>query len=137
MSKKVQEYNLTVGEEVTSWCTKCKEMQPHRVKEVTQGRIPRVICLVCNGEHLYRPNPPKSKTKKKKKQEEDNPWKDLISQYDENKAIPYSIDGIYEKDDLIKHHKFGFGIVLELIDSTKMEVAFEDKKRILVYNIQK
>jgi hypothetical protein len=125
----------TPGEEIYSWCTKCRDMRLHKVKAIAEGRSTRVICLVCDGEHNFRGQPPKSKKPKKKSDDSDaNPWKELVAEVQEDRIIQYSINGNFDEGEFIKHHRYGLGVVTDVIDSTKIVIAFEDKKRIMVCN---
>jgi len=132
--------DLKPGDEVQSWCTKCREMRLHNVKALVEGKVPRVICRTCDGEHNFRPNPPKSKQKgtaksrRKKGEAEPNPWKELMVDADISKARDYTIHERFAGKEVMNHRKYGIGIVIEVLDATKMAVAFEDKRRILVCN---
>ena len=55
--------SLKVGGEVSSWCTRCREMRDHQIELMEKDRPKRVVCKVCKGSHLYRPQPPKSRTR--------------------------------------------------------------------------
>src|SRR5450432_1434984 len=45
---------LKPGDEVDSWCTKCKMDLMHRIIAMQNGSIIRVECRTCNGHHNYR-----------------------------------------------------------------------------------
>jgi len=127
--------NMSPGEEVNSWCTKCREIRLHKVKAVAPGRVPRVICIVCDGEHNFRPQPPKTKrTKKKTTLNEPNPWKELTENMIDKKTIPYTIHDSFIEGEFVDHQRYGLGVVTEILDSNKLVIAFEDKKRIMVCN---
>ena len=126
---------LKPGDEAQSWCTKCREMRLHKVKALVPGKVPRVICVVCDGEHNFRPQPPKStRSKKRSKADEPNPWKELTTDVREDRIIPYSISESFGEGDFIQHRRYGLGVVTEVLDASKMIVAFEDKKRVMVCN---
>lgn len=122
------------GDEVDSWCTKCREMRLHNVKAIPEGRAVRVICRTCDGEHNYRPQPPKSKRTKKTAKVVRNPWAELVVNVREDRVVPYTISGSFGEGDFLQHKKYGLGVVTELYDAHKMSVAFEDKLRIMVCN---
>ena len=50
---------------------------------------------------------------------------------DEERAIPYDIDGKFKAGDLVKHPVFGFGVVKTVIVPNKMEILFRDGKKML------
>ena len=48
------------GSTVDSWCTKCKLVLAHTVEAMVEGKITRVHCNTCRGQHAYRPDAPRS-----------------------------------------------------------------------------
>lgn len=126
---------LSAGDEVQSWCTKCRMMRLHKVKALVPGKPSRVVCVVCDGEHNFRAEPPKSRRNKKRPKNNDmNPWKDLTADVDDSNVQPYSIGKVFGEGDFIRHRRFGLGVVTEVLDPNKMLVAFEDKQRVMVCN---
>ncbi len=61
-------------------------------------------------------------------------WKKYITQVDTSQAKNYSIHDRYEKGDLISHEKFGLGIVCKILTPKKMEVFFEDGRKLMAMN---
>jgi hypothetical protein len=131
MAEKAQ---LRAADEVRAWCSKCGELRLSRVKAITPKRAPRVICMTCDKESTYRQEPPKTRRKKTASKPDPNPWAERTANVREDRIIPYTISGSFAKDDFLQHKKYGLGVVLELLDSSKMVVAFEDKKRVMVCN---
>lgn len=133
-----QNSQLKVGDEVVSWCTKCLEMKDHIVRALRPDKPARVICTCPEQkERNYRPNPPKSKTSRRKKQPvvEKNPWPELNEKHTASAATrPYTIHQSFFEGEALQHRRYGLGFVIEVLDSTKMVVAFEDKKRTMVCN---
>jgi hypothetical protein len=43
----------------------------------------------------------------------------------------YSVGASFKEGDLIRHKKFGDGVVLRVIDAAKVEVLFRDETRTL------
>jgi hypothetical protein len=139
------------GDELMSWCTKCKEMHLHRIKAVdAKGKPARVICTCPEErERNYRPDPPKvgrtssstssstkapTKRASKKSAEDPHQWEKLYKEADASKSRDYLMSEHFYKEDLIQHKTFGPGIVTEILDAHKMVVVFEDKTRIMVFN---
>lgn len=152
MSLTVQHF-FKPGEEVESWCSKCKDMRRHKVKAVAPGRPVRVICITCTSEHNYKEEPPgtkkekdpsapaakKTKSRKEKDSAEDyirqwQQWRETHSSDKLERARPYQLTSSFQKDEILKHSKFGPGYVKEILDAHKMIVCFEDKQRIMIYN---
>lgn len=126
------------GDEVDAWCGKCNDMKLHKIKALPPGKDPRVICIVCTSEHNFREQPSKAQPAarpraKKTKVEEHNPWQELTSKF-VGDGKPYSISDHFDQGDFIQHHRYGLGVVTEILDTSKIVVAFEDKKRVMVCN---
>ncbi len=142
------------GDEVMSWCTKCKEMHLHNVKAVGADGIPaRVICTCTEKrERNFRPDPPKAAGEKRSssssstasaapkrasKKVVESPqvqWQKLIDGTNREKSRTYEMNAQFAQGDLLDHSKFGPGVVTELLDAHKMVVVFEDKTRIMIFN---
>lgn len=133
--------DMKAGDEIDAWCNKCKDMKLHKIRALVPGKDPKVVCLVCDSEHNYRAQPstvaPAATARpraKRVKAEEHNPWQELVAKVAEDKIKPYGVSLEFYQDDFIQHHRYGLGVVTEILDTSKMVVAFEDKKRIMVYN---
>lgn len=74
-----------------------------------------------------------------KPQTEDD-WRALLKEAKQSGAadsVPeYRISDSYKEGDLIKHPLFGLGVVSKTITKRKMEVIFEDDKKLLAMNIE-
>jgi hypothetical protein len=58
-------------------------------------------------------------------------WQRLRPNMDSSKALNYSMDGVYCVRNLIKHPLFGLGVVQRSIGDHKIEVLFEEGKKIM------
>ncbi len=151
MTKKV----ISAGDEIDSYCTTCKFVLAHRVVAVVDGKPEKVICKTCGKRHKYRPNPPKSRTnksksrtrttlsasenetttKRKKRKTKKDPaskWEELLAKKSVSHAKMYSMDGLFDQDDVIEHEIFGYGLVIEIRAEGKMEVLFKEGSKLLV-----
>lgn len=150
MSEKV----ISAGDEVDSYCTTCQIVLAHRVVAVVEGKPEKVICKTCGKRHKYRPNPPKSRTKKtstssgttktktatkkrtartRKTKDPAVVWEELLAEREGAEVKMYSMDGVFNKDDIIEHKKFGRGLVKEIQIEGKMEVLFKEGTKLLVF----
>jgi hypothetical protein len=142
MSEKV----LAVGDEIDSWCTKCKLMLAHTIQAMTDGTIEKVVCKTCKGKHKYRPKPPKSRTKKAKKsttkkkvtrRRKKDPaviWEEALEGKDMSQSRTYAMDAVFATDEVLEHPTFGVGLITEVRAEGKMEVLFKDGPKLLVCN---
>ena len=129
------------GDEVDSKCTKCKMMLAHTIVAMVGDAIARVKCNTCGGEHAYRPPPSASEATAKRRRAERKAgdksapaaagdYQGLVKGRDLSSAAAYSPSMELSRNDVIKHPKFGVGLVTELREGNK---AFPEGGRILVY----
>lgn len=132
---------VEVGTDITSWCTKCREMREHIIAIVDDKRPKRVTCKTCQGNHLYRPQPPKSRTKSTSKRSaravETMGWEDLMAAADLDMVQPFGITKPFVVGDVMNHSAFGIGIVIREVDEFKIQVSFQDNVRLLACNRKK
>ncbi len=127
-----------VGKDVDSWCTKCKLVLAHTVEAVVNGRITRVHCNTCGGQHAYRAKAPGTTagrtTRTRKAAEPKVPdYAALLRGRDPAKAKPYATTERFAEGDLINHATFGVGLVTLRKDVNKIEVVFADGPKVLVH----
>ena len=148
-----QKKTTSVGDEVESGCTRCKEETIHRVVAMMEGTPHLVICTRCWGQHRYRPLAEakgKIKSQSTRLQARDlvnakmvpsSQPKELLEEWEnhlENAASlqPESYDqsGSYETGQGLEHPIYGLGFVRKVIGGTKMEVIFKREVKLLVMN---
>lgn len=126
-----------VGKEVDSWCTKCKLMLGHTIEAVVNGRITRVHCNTCRGQHAHRANPPGTSAARPRAKRDTEPkppnYANLLKGRDPAKARPYATTERFAQGDLINHSVFGVGLVTALKDVNKIEVVFSDGPKVMVH----
>jgi Zn ribbon nucleic-acid-binding protein len=144
MSKKI-----TAGAEVDAWCTKCKLDLNHRIIAMEGDAIKRVECLTCRGHHNYRrpksADPP-AKAKKKRAtaastrkarvtaaQEAHQTWEKAIMGRSPSAFTAYRISERFKAGQLLRHKKFGDGVVAAVMEDGKVSVLFEDGAKTLVH----
>ena len=129
-----------VAQILETQCTKCKLPLTHTVVlHNAEGIVERVQCRTCGSEHKYHPEKKKAakkavkkpRAKKTKKPTAADIFEQLAEKFQEKKPVPYTMEGSYKADDVIKHKTFGKGIVTG-VSYQKMDVAFADAPRMLV-----
>ena len=133
-----------VAQILETQCTKCKLLLTHTVVlHNSKGIVERVQCRTCGSEHKYHPEKKKAAKKaakkpakkpraaKTKKPDAAAIFEQLAAKFQDNKPVPYTMQGSYKTDDVIDHKTFGKGIVTG-ISYQKIEVAFADAPRLLV-----
>jgi len=140
--------------EVDSFCTKCRLVLNHRIIAMV-GTTPRKVeCSTCGSHHLYRPNPPGVRAERPVKSgagvseprsarvshvtraeaarlDRERVWEKATS----GKAVTdfrrYAVTATFREGDLVRHSKFGEGLVTRIVDASKVEVMFKDETRML------
>lgn len=154
---------LRAGGEVDSWCTKCKLVLNHRVIAMVGGTPVRVECSTCGSHHNFRARAPGEKAPPKEgvttrssasssagprstrgssltkamqaAAEREKSWEKAVSGKAVNDFKAYRVDQIFSEGDLIRHKKFGDGIVTRILDPKKVEILFKDEARTLAQGL--
>ena len=141
-------HTVAVGQDVDSWCTRCKLILAHTVESMIGGQITRVHCNTCRSQHAYRPHPPgehpaarradrpavqraAGETPRAKRVDE---YATLLSGRDTGSARAYATQDRFAPNDLIVHPTFGLGVVRMLKDRTKIDVLFRDGMKTLLHS---
>jgi len=156
--------NHKPGGEVDAWCTSCRADRLHRIIAVVNGQPKKVECLSCKGHHLFRAtqaqkdaaaahkraskgdssSAPVSRASRAsaatapRKREEDHvaTWEKAIAGQPFDAFKPYRIDRTFSKGELLRHSKFGEGVVATILDANKCEVLFREGMKTLAQSIQ-
>jgi len=126
------------GDNIISWCTKCKLILDHTVVALVEELPKKVKCNTCNGRHIFRAEEPVKKTKAKStRKPKVTPYEAFraeLSEEDLSHARKYVIKGNFKKDQVIEHTRFGIGLVSSVILKTRIEVLFEEGEKLLIQN---
>jgi hypothetical protein len=122
------------GENIASYCTKCKINLDHAIVAMTGETIAKVKCKTCGSVHKFRnpADPPKVRTPRVKKVKIDAAvatWEAGMAEA-RGKEHVYSMGAKYRIGDVVDHHTFGKGIVRKLY-MNKCDVLFKDKERLM------
>lgn len=146
----------TVAGEVDAYCTRCKLDLSHRVISMVEDRVHKVECLTCGGHHLYRaPRTAgaakgRSSTAAKKRgakgkrataataaaraaAEQRQQWEQAIMGRPAEAFTTYSMKAVLAEGQLLRHGKFGDGVVTAVRTDQKVTVLFEGGERTLVH----
>ncbi len=144
---------VAVGKDVEAVCRKCGEVW-HVIVSVEDGKITKVQCKECMAYHRYKPpegeaavdaratkkKAAKKKTTKKTTRKKTAKKKSKV--YDEPMVEPdlsrpirlYKITDTYTPGDRVEHPKFGQGVVEVVPGPGKMNVFFEDGRKVLAHS---
>ncbi len=152
---------LKAGGEVDSWCTKCKLVLNHRIIAMVGPNPVRVECSTCGSHHNFRARAPGEKapsagttrvvgsggssgprstrmTVSKAQQaalEREKTWEKAIAGKGVHDFRQYKVSETVAEGDLVRHTKFGDGVVTRILDPKKVEVLFKDEPRTLAQNL--
>ncbi len=143
---------LRVAGEVDSWCTRCRLILNHRIVSMKSGKAHQVECLTCRSQHLWRPNTPGDRapasgtgaTERARPASasgraprvtaaarHEQTWEHALNGRGVHEFKAYNVGGSFQQGDLVRHKKFGDGVVTRVIDGHKVEVLFRDEARTL------
>ncbi len=143
---KKEDVKPAAGRDIDAWCSRCKTDLGHTIVAMIDTTVAQVRCNTCGGTHRYRSGEPtvkKAATGKRKptkasikaaamavERAKERFLKRLVTM-DTSEAINYSPRLNPERGDLIRHVKFGLGIV-ERVANDKANVSFEVGEKLLV-----
>lgn len=144
---------LSVGDNIDSYCLKCKLVLAHVILFKVDGVVNRVKCKTCGAEHKYRATVPGLKkaaavripgaARGRKPAAAKVTVNDAPLQWDlksrnkppETSIRDYDVKDTFKVNQVINHPVFGVGFV-EKVDSDKsIFVLFSDKVRLMGMNI--
>jgi hypothetical protein len=155
---------LRVAGEVDSWCTRCRLILNHRIVSMKSSRPYQVECLTCRAQHLWRPNPPGERSERPGERSaragdqtgngdrsrssatrstrphaalrHEQRWEQAIAGHAVLEFKPYEVAATFQEGELLRHKKFGDGVVTRVIDAHKVEVLFRDEARTLAQGMR-
>ena len=148
---------LRVAGEVDSWCTRCRLILNHRIVSMKSGKAHQVECLTCRSQHLWRPNAPGDRpaasgagaTERARPASagaraprvtaaarHEQTWEHALNGRGVHEFKAYNVGGSFQQGDLVRHKKFGDGVVTRVIDGHKVEVLFRDEARTLAQGME-
>ena len=136
---------LKPGENVDSWCGKCKLILAHTIEAMAGKKPARVNCNTCKTQHVYKPYAPGAGSRQPRQTEAGGSrgfqagrarasrYQTLLKGKDMAVAKSYSTKDRYSLGDVMQHPSFGFGVATAIKDGTKIEVLFEGGPKLLVH----
>ena len=126
---------LAIGDALIARCTKCRSNSEHIVLTLEEGEPLKVECRTCNRQHKYRPpskvKPTAASKAEQKLAAEAKEWEELRPAMDKAEAKAYSMSAAYRVNAVISHPQFGIGVVQRVAGARKMEVLFEDGRKMM------
>jgi hypothetical protein len=135
-----------IAKNIDGWCTRCKLVLAHTIEAMVGGKITRVHCNSCGGQHAYRKGPPaapaaatrvsRSRTAApadKKEAKSQNEYAALLRGRTAAGARPYTTSARFAVGELVSHATFGLGAIVAERDNVRVDILFPDGPRTLVH----
>ena len=134
----MENVTLSAGDPIEARCTKCRANNPHVIVTLVEAAPEKVQCTICSRQHKYRlPSVPKKPSVRRSVDPtvaERKEWELLRPNMNCKDAKAYSMTGNYKVKALIDHPVFGLGLVQRVAGAQKVEVLFEDGKKMMRCN---
>jgi hypothetical protein len=124
----------SVGDIIDARCTKCRMVTNHVIVAMLGSKPADVQCNTCHGTHRYRK--PVSILNAAKRASDSlfamkEEWAMFRTAMEYENVKDYAMDKEYRVKAVIKHPIFGLGLVQRVVGDRKMEVLFEDGKKMM------
>jgi hypothetical protein len=127
-------------------------MLTHRIVAMVGPKPARVECETCHSQHNWREFPPGETPAKssstsssgsgpraprvshvtrleQERRDREVSWEKAVTGKMVTDFIKYNVKQQFQVGDLVKHPKFGDGVVTQIIDKNKVEILFRDEPR--------
>ena len=134
-----------VGQELSAYCGKCKDERTHIVAAMDGEIVRRVSCSMCGSTHNYKVKPAavpdgadSAGSAPAKRKASTRRTKDTAAfSIDPKRPVKsYDMNNIFSAGDVINHPKFGLGAVETALPPNKIEVRFQEGKKMLLHNMK-
>jgi len=130
-----------IGKEVLAFCGKCKLERTHTIAAMdADGTVRKVTCSMCGSNHNYRQKAPAAaksgRTGKANGKATRSKEHAAFSPDPKRPVRAYNMDTSFSTGDVINHPKFGLGSVELTRPPNKIEVRFQEGKKVLLHNMK-
>jgi hypothetical protein len=127
------------GDNIVSYCTKCKLGLDHTVVAMAEEVVVKVKCRTCGSTHKFRDPADVKKPRASKKKEDmvktaETLWETCLAEA-RGKERVYDMTGRYRVGDVVLHNVFGKGVVRKTY-LNKCDMLFKDKERLMASSNQ-
>jgi len=134
-----------VGGEIESYCGSCKEERTHIIAAMDGDIVRRVTCSMCSGTHNFKRKPATAATAgasdaaattKRSTGSRRTKASQAFAIDPSRPQKAYDMNHNYSAGDIISHPKFGPGLVETTLQPNKIEVRFQEGKKMLLHNMK-
>jgi len=127
---------ISTGQNIDSYCGKCKLSLDHTIMTVEGEAAAKVRCKSCGSIHKFRSPLDAQKVRKPRAKKGDGEaatteivWAAGLSAA-KGKERDYSMASRYRIGDIVNHQTFGKGVVVKLY-ANKCDMLFKDRERLM------
>ena len=131
----MQEKN-SVGQNIDSYCGKCKLILDHTIMIMDGETMARVRCKSCGSSHKFRSPLELQKVRKPRVKKDigdeataQSIWEAGLAEAKGNEGV-YSMVVKYRIGDIVNHQTFGKGVVMKVYPN-KCDILFRDRERLM------
>jgi hypothetical protein len=131
----MQEKN-SVGQNIDSYCGKCKLNLDHTIMVMDGETMARVRCKSCGSSHKFRSPLELQKVRKPRVKKDigdeataQSIWEAGLAEAKGNEGV-YSMVVKYRIGDIVNHQTFGKGVVMKVYPN-KCDILFKDRERLM------
>jgi hypothetical protein len=140
MSQPIREKRIRVGDDVETYCGRCKAERGHVIASMTTATMPaEVICRTCNSQHRFRRNAADAAASKPKRESRAASTEGSTRHTSRTareapplNARPYSTTESYAEGEWLEHKTHGAGKV-KAVRGGKIDVTFDTGLRTLLH----
>jgi uncharacterized Zn finger protein len=126
----------SAGQDIDSYCGKCKLNRDHTIMTMDGEAIAKVRCKTCGSMHKFASSLDPQKVRKPKARKgageertAEIVWAAGLAEA-KGKERAYSMDSKYRIGEIVNHQTFGRGIVMKLY-ANKCDMLFKDRERLM------
>jgi hypothetical protein len=137
MSQPIREKRIRVGDDVETYCGRCKAERAHVIASMSTASMPaEVICRTCNNQHrFHRPADaakPKRESRAGSAEGGASRTSRTVRETPPVSARPYSTSESYAEGEWLEHKTHGVGKV-KAVRGGKIDVTFNSVLRTLIH----
>jgi hypothetical protein len=137
MSQPIREKRIRVGDDVETYCGRCKAERAHVIASMSTASMPaEVICRTCNSQHRFRRPADAAKPKREPRAGSAEGGASRTSRTVREtppvSARPYSTSESYAEGEWLEHKTHGVGKV-KAVRGGKIDVTFNSALRTLLH----
>jgi hypothetical protein len=128
-----------VGQDINAYCGKCKAERTHVVAAMDGEVVRKVTCSMCKGTHNYKEKAPVKSTERVPRTRAAGKQAKQAAAFTIDPKRPvrsYDMNTNFSAGDVINHPKFGLGAVEISLPPNKIEVRFQEGKKLLLHNMK-